>query len=100
MNKDQNLTFELLLILGVVLLLISPIGQWLAGLVSEIVVPHKINLTLNPFDQSPTTATTGGPTSLVGHYTVPLAGGGSMTVNASDPNAARQNVIAEGGTPA
>jgi|SRR5215469_3986004 len=100
MNKDQSLTFELLLILGVVLILISPLGQWLAGLVSEMIVPHKINLTLNPFDQSPTTTTTGGPTALVGHYTVDLAGGGQMTVNASDPAAARANVIAEGGTPA
>jgi len=100
MNKDQSLTFELLLILAVVLVLISPLGEWLAGLVREITVTHKINLTLNPFDQTPTTATTGGSTALVGHYTVPLAGGGEMRVNASDPAAARANVIAEGGTPA
>jgi hypothetical protein len=33
-------------------------------------------------------------------YTVPLAGGGAMTVNASDPGAAAANVIAQGGTPA
>jgi len=33
-------------------------------------------------------------------FTVPLAGGGSMTVNASDPQAAVDNVRAEGGTPA
>jgi hypothetical protein len=32
-------------------------------------------------------------------YTVPLEGGGAMTVNASDPQAAVQNVQAQGGTP-
>jgi hypothetical protein len=33
-------------------------------------------------------------------YQVPLQGGGSMTVNASDPAAANANVQAQGGTPA
>jgi hypothetical protein len=33
-------------------------------------------------------------------YTVPLAGGGAMTVNASDPAAAVENVQVQGGTPA
>lgn len=33
-------------------------------------------------------------------FTVPLEGGGFMTVNASDPQAAQDNVAAQGGTPA
>ena len=37
--------------------------------------------------------------ALVGHYTVPLAGGGSMTVNASSPEEAANNVRAQGGNP-
>jgi len=41
----------------------------------------------------------GGSNSLVQHFEVPLQGGGFMTVNASDYNAAVENVKAEGGTP-
>jgi len=45
-------------------------------------------------------ASTGsGNNALVQHIEVPLIGGGSITVNASDYNAAVQNVIAEGGNP-
>lgn len=41
----------------------------------------------------------GGGNNLVGHYTVNLFGGGSMSVNANSAQDAINNVIAEGGTP-
>ena len=88
----------------------SPVGDWLGSIVREIAVHHDMNLTFNPLDNktsiTPGTGIMHGPiqpggsNALVGHYTVNLAGGGQMTVNASDPNAAVQNVIAQGGTPA
>ena len=40
----------------------------------------------------------GGSNNLVSQFTVPLQGGGSMTVNASDRGAAEDNVRAQGGT--
>ena len=108
MNKDQNITWELLLILGVVVLLVSPVGDWLGSIVREITTHHDVNLSLNPFAKDTTTGGTssggggGGGSShtAIGHYTVNLAGGGQMTVNASSPSAAVENVSAEGGTPA
>lgn len=42
----------------------------------------------------------GGGNNLVGHYTVQLVGGGSMTVNANSPQDAVTNVLAQGGQPA
>jgi hypothetical protein len=106
-DKNQSLTWELLLILGIVLLLMSPVGDWLGSIVQEISTHHNMNLTFNPLDTK-TTTTMGpmipggnaGSNNLVGHYTVNLASGGQMTVNASDPAAAVANVKAEGGTPA
>lgn len=105
MNKHQTNTFELLLILGVVLLLVSPIGSWLGALVQEIVTSHKVSLDFNPLSSTtvmgvnqPVSQT--GNNALVGHYTVNLAGGGQMTVNANSKDAAIKNVIAQGGTPA
>jgi len=107
MDKNQGVTWELLLILGIVVLLMSPVGDWLASIVREIATHHDMNLTFNPLDNSTSIihgpmepASGGGSNQLVGHYTVNLAGGGQMTVNASDPNAAVANVRAEGGTPA
>jgi hypothetical protein len=109
MDNNQSLTWELLLILGIVVLLMSPIGDWLGSIVQEIATHHNMNLTFNPL-QTSTSVTpgtginapgnSGGSNSAVGHYTVNLAGGGQMTVNASSPSAAVENVKAEGGTPA
>lgn len=85
----------------------SPVGDWLGSIVSEIATHHNMNLTFNPLDRSGTSVQAGtgiaGNSSSnvpIGHYTVNLAGGGQMTVNASSPGAAVQNVKAEGGTPA
>lgn len=109
LNDDQSITWELLLILGIVVLLMSPIGSWLGSIVQEITTHHDVNLSLNPFAKDSTTQSGGsggsssggsGGNAAVGHYTVNLAGGGQMTVNASSPQAAVQNVSAEGGTPA
>lgn len=106
MNKNQGLTWELLLILGIVVLLMSPVGDWLGSIVSEIATHHNMNLTFNPLDRAKTAVTPGtgiaasGSSGGVGHFTVDLAGGGQMNVNASSPEAARENVKAEGGTPA
>lgn len=110
LNDDQGMTWELLMILGIVLLLISPVGDWLAGVVREITTHHNMNLTFNPLQtgtsiQSGTGINSGGGSGNnsnagVGHFTVDLAGGGQMTVNASSPQAAVENVKAEGGTPA
>ena len=108
MDKNQSLTWELLLILGIVVLLMSPVGDWLGSIVREIATKHDMNLTFNPLDRTSSIihgpmesgGGGGGSNQLVGHYTVNLAGGGQMTVNASDPQAAIANVKAEGGTPA
>jgi len=98
------------LILGIIVLLMSPVGDWLGSIVREISTKHDMNLTFNPLDNKTSitpgtgimhdTMQPGGSNNLIGHYTVNLAGGGQMTVNASDPNAAIANVKAEGGTPA
>lgn len=106
LDDNQSITWELLLVLGIVLLLISPVGNWLASIVREISTHHNMNLTFNPLDTK--TSTTMGPMQpasgesnrSVGHYTVNLSGGGQMTVNANSPQAAVENVKAEGGTPA
>lgn len=107
LNDDQSLTFELLMILGLVLILISPLGQWLAGIVQEIATHHDFKLTFNPLDKTSTTfhstnqpVSSGGSNAPIGHYTIDLAGGGQMTVNASSQQAAIENAKAEGGTPA
>lgn len=106
MNKSQSNTFELLIILGVILVLVSPIGQWLAEVVQQITTHHNVTLNFNPFAQGPSTVmganqpAGGGSNALVGHYTIDLAGGGQMTVNANSQAAAIENVKAEGGTPA
>jgi hypothetical protein len=48
----------------------------------------------------PTQAAVNNPSNaLVGHYTVPLVGGGSVTVNASSPQAAIENVKSTGNNP-
>jgi|SRR5215475_1242230 len=44
MNKDQSFTWELLLLLGITVILISPIGNWLADLVKEIATYHDVQL--------------------------------------------------------
>lgn len=108
LNDDQGMTWELLMILGIVLLLISPVGDWLAGVVREITTHHNMNLDFNPLHtgtsiQPGTGVNTGGSSSSnagVGHFIVNLAGGGQMNVNASSPQAAVENVKAQGGTPA
>lgn len=90
-----------------ILVLVSPIGQWLAGIVSEIAVHHDFKLNFNPLAQGSSTfhsanqpAGGGGSNAPVGHYTIDLAGGGQMTVNANSQQAAIENVKVEGGTPA
>jgi hypothetical protein len=108
MNKDQSVTWELLLILGIVVLLMSPVGTWIGSIILEITTHHNVNLSLNPFQSDSTTMGTnqlassggGGSNAPVGHYVVNLAGGGQMNVNANSPQAAVANVSAEGGTPA
>jgi hypothetical protein len=111
MKGNQALTMELLIILGVILVMVSPIGSWLAGLVDEITVHHDFQLNFNPFAQGTTkfnSAATSGSSgdgggqnnALVGHFDVPLEGGGSINVNASSQSAAEDNVRAQGGTPA
>lgn len=100
MNKSQSMTWELLLILGIVLLLVSPIGDWLGSIVSEIATHHDVSMTFNPFAKVSTTTTQGGSSGPIGHYTIPLLGGGDMTVNANSQQAAIENVRAQGGTPA
>jgi hypothetical protein len=61
--------------------------------------PPQAQTAAQAFAQNyPTQASINNPSNaLVGHYTVPLAGGGSMTVNASSPQAAAENVKAQGG---
>lgn len=117
MNKHQGFTWELLIILGLVALFVSPVGTWLGSIVYEISQHHDISLTFNPFDKRSTTfsnstgtlsggtftntsSSDGTSSGLVHSYNIPLQGGGAMTVNANSQQAAIQNVQAEGGTPA
>jgi hypothetical protein len=111
MNKDQSLTWELLVILGIILLLISPIGQWLAGIVYEASVHHDMNLTFNPFDSKKTstfqpTSSGGGSgggsggTSLFNVGIIDANGEpGTMQVVAHDQASALGNATQGGNTP-
>jgi hypothetical protein len=113
MNKDQSLTWELLTILGVILLLISPLGQWLAGVVYEASVHHDMNLSFNPFGGSktstfqPTSSSSSGGsrsgssgTSLFNVGIIDANGeAGTMQVVAHDQASALGNATQGGNTP-
>lgn len=117
MNRTQSMTWELLLILGIVLLLVSPIGNWLGSIVEEMATGHKVNLSLNPFAKSETTpggsdALThgamipgnsgggGGGTSLFNVPIVNSAGEpGTIQVVAHDSASAQNNAYQGGNTP-
>lgn len=66
MDRNQSLTWEFLVILGVVLVIISPIGEWLSSIVYEISVKHDVKLTFNPLTNP-----------LSGIFHAPMIGGGS-----------------------
>lgn len=99
------MTFELLIILGVVLVLVSPVGQWLNGLVQEITTYHKVNLSFNPLNLGPSTSGaaassgsgSGGGSGLVHGFDIPLQGGGSVTVNSTSLAGAQENAKQETG---
>lgn len=72
------MTWELLLILGIVLLLVSPVGEWLGSIVEEITTGHNVKLNLNPFQQSTIGANTGTSSSGITHGAmIPADNGGS-----------------------
>ena len=112
-NQDQANTFELLLVLGIVLLLVSPVGKWLGDIVKEITTKHDVNLSLNPFQQSTTTSTTtkgpnqpagsSGPSGATRLFNVPIVGptgeAGSIQVVAHDVQSAFQNAYQGGNVP-
>jgi hypothetical protein len=110
MNKSQHTTWNLLLLLIIVVVAFGAFGEFLAGVIDEIATHHKAILNFNPNDRSGTQfendATnrpngagqqTNAPTR---QFDIPLLGGGSMHVNASDLAAAIKNVISTGNTPA
>jgi hypothetical protein len=127
MTRGQSVTWELLLVLGLALLLVTVWGRFLGGLVDELATYHDVKLFQGKTgggdkQQPPVTIGPGGVPRLgpfdIGpfhipqfplqpepiqsgehQFTIPLLGGGSMTVNANDIQSAIQNVIAQGGTP-
>lgn len=107
LKDEQAVTMSLLLMLAVVVIWVSPWGDWLASIVREITVPHQFKLTFNPIG-SPATqfqnAATGGGggsgTGLVHGFNIPLAGGGSITTNSTSMQGAIDNVKSTGATPA
>jgi len=110
------MTWELLLILGVVLLLVSPVGDWLGSIVYEIATHHDMNLNFNPFSKTSIIKGTGitagtmqpaggggggsGGTSL---FNVPITGPegtpGTIQVVAHDVASAQVNAYQGGNTP-
>jgi hypothetical protein len=84
MNDDQSFTLELLIILGLILIMISPLGKWLSSLIDEITTYHQVNLSLNPFGQS-----SGGGITNAAMMPAP---GGSSNNNASSGSPSLWNV--------
>lgn len=112
MDRNQSLTWEFLVILGVVLVIISPIGEWLASIVYEISVKHDVKMTFNPLTNpldnifhAPMIGGNGngngsGGTSL---FNVPIVNSsgeaGSIQVVAHDSASAIENAHQGGNTP-
>jgi hypothetical protein len=94
MNTKQSMTWELLLILGIVLLLTSPVGDWLASIVREITVHHDMNLSFNPFSK---TSVIGG-TGIMHDVNLPAGGGGGGSGGTSLFNVPIVNASGEPGT--
>jgi len=109
MNKDQSFTWELLLLLGIVVILISPIGAWLADVVKEIATYHNVQLNFGfgGLGSSATSAhsapagNTGGNNPSLFNVPIVNANGeaGSIQVVASDASAALSNATQGGNTP-
>src|SRR5215471_9514978 len=118
MNSKQAMTWELLLILGIILLLTSPIGDWLGSIVQELTVHHDMNLSFNPLSKTSIISGTGithdvnqpasggggggggGGTSL---FNVPIVSSsgeaGTIQVVAHDVASAQNNAYQGGNTP-
>lgn len=117
MNKSQSMTWELLLILGIVLLLISPVGNWLGSVVGLISTHHDVKLNFNPLNPGSTslnnsagTVTSSGVTNKSSGsgsnpqlFNVPIidasGGAGTIQVVASDAASALQNATQGGNKP-
>jgi hypothetical protein len=107
MNKDQSFTWELLLLLGIVVILISPIGAWLADVVKEIATYHNVQLNFGFGGLGGTTSAHSAPTNTGGNnpslFNVPIVNAngeaGSIQVVASDASAALSNATQGGNTP-
>jgi hypothetical protein len=110
LHEDQSLTWSLLLILAIVVVWVSPWGKWLSDIVSEITTYHQTNLNFFPLAQTSSSggSSSGGGSSssqtsnntLVHGFTIPLAGGGSITTNSTSQAGAIANVESTGNTPA
>jgi hypothetical protein len=113
MNKSQSMTWELLLILGIVLLLISPVGEWLGSIVGLINTHHDVSLNFNPLNPGTTkfqnttgTTTSSGVTNNSSGpqlFNVPIVdasgGAGTIQVVASNASSALQNATQGGNKP-
>lgn len=109
MNKDQSFTWELLLLLGIVVILISPVGAWLADVVKEIATYHNVQLNFGfgGFGQSSTSAHTstgiqfGGSNPSLFNVPITNANGepGTIQVVAHDAAGALANATQGGNTP-
>jgi len=54
MTKEQSITFELLLVFGLALLVLSMWGHYLGNLVEELTTYHKVGLEFNPLSNKKT----------------------------------------------
>lgn len=118
MNSKQAMTWELLLILGIILLLTSPVGDWLGSIVQTLTVHHDMNLSFNPLSKTSIIGGTGithgvnqpggsgggggggGGTSLFNVPIVDSSGGaGTIQVVAHDAASASNNAYQGGNTP-
>lgn len=110
LKDEQAVTWSLLLVLAIVVVWVSPWGKWLEGIVQEITTYHPTSLNFNPlsdvFHSANQPASGGGTPSsgqnnaVVHGFTIPLAGGGSITTNSTSEAGAIENVKSTGNTPA
>jgi hypothetical protein len=109
MNKDQSFTWELLLLLGITVILISPIGNWLADVVKEIATYHNVQLNFgfgglgNSQTSAHTAPTQSGGGSNPSLFNVPIVNSngeaGTIQVVASDAASALTNATQGGNRP-
>lgn len=118
MNRDQVLTWNILLILLIILVFVGAWGDWFRGILEEITTYHPTKLNFSPVgtpdpakgigeiidavrnrisppEQKPESSSGG-----VSTFDIPLIGGGYVHQVATDLPSAIKNVRETGNTPA